>query len=47
MYDLNYSTIDPAHVSHMDNSSALRKCEDWEFDTSEFNGTIVEKVNYM
>ncbi len=44
MYDLNYSALDPAHVTHIDNSSAVRKCQAWEFDTSEFNGTIVEKV---
>ena len=43
MYDLNYSSYDPQN-KHVHNKTGTIPCSEWEFDTSEFNGTIVEKV---
>ncbi len=43
MFDLNYTSNDMDYITRVHNNSATRKCESWEFDTSEFNGTIVEK----
>ncbi len=42
MYDWNYSELRPNQ--QVDNSTPTTRCEAWEFDTSEFTGTIVEKV---
>ena len=44
IYDLNYSSLVPQSKDHLKNSTATIQCTEWEFDTSEFNGTIVEKV---
>ena len=43
VYDLNYSSLDSQSKHH--NNTATTQCTEWEFDTSEFNGTIVEKVS--
>ncbi len=44
MYDLNDSNFDLK--DRVGNSSGVIQCNEWEFDTSEFNGTIVEKVRH-
>ena len=44
MYDLNYSSLTPQNKLHIHNTTSTVPCSEWEFDTSEFNGTIVEKV---
>ena len=44
IYDLNYSSFNPQNKNQMHNNTGTIPCSKWEFDTSEFNGTIVEKV---